>query len=131
MHVTVHLERPTREPVRAARRGSDRDRLFPYLVLLRVGFTLPPMLPPTRYALNAPFHPYRPATSEFRRYVFCGTFRRLAPPRHYLAPCPAEPGLSSPATRPRERLPGRLPIWSLLQQSWIIRHWLGVTFRGR
>src|SRR5581483_1175086 len=31
-----------------------------------------------------------------RRYVFCGTFRRLAPPRRYLAPCPAEPGLSSP-----------------------------------
>jgi hypothetical protein len=32
-----------------------------------------------------------------RRYVFCGTFRRLAPPRRYLAPCPAEPGLSSTA----------------------------------
>src|SRR5690606_32077464 len=30
-----------------------------------------------------------------RRSVFCGTFRRLAPPRRYLAPCPAEPGLSS------------------------------------
>jgi len=30
-----------------------------------------------------------------RRFVFCGTFRRLAPPRHYLAPCPVEPGLSS------------------------------------
>ncbi len=30
-----------------------------------------------------------------RRYVFCGTFRELAPPRRYLAPCPVEPGLSS------------------------------------
>ncbi len=30
------------------------------------------------------------------RYIFCGTFRGLAPPRHYLAPCPMEPGLSSP-----------------------------------
>ncbi len=30
-----------------------------------------------------------------RRSVFCGTFRRLAPPRRYLAPCPKEPGLSS------------------------------------
>src|SRR5690606_32877635 len=30
-----------------------------------------------------------------RRYVFCGTFRRLAPPRRYLALCPVEPGLSS------------------------------------
>ena len=30
-----------------------------------------------------------------RRCIFCGTFRRLAPPRRYLAPCPLEPGLSS------------------------------------
>ena len=30
------------------------------------------------------------------RFVFCGTFRRLTPPRCYLAPCPVEPGLSSP-----------------------------------
>ena len=29
------------------------------------------------------------------RYIFCGTFRRLTPPRGYLAPCPMEPGLSS------------------------------------
>jgi hypothetical protein len=33
--------------------------------------------------------------TALRRYVFCGTFRRLTPPRHYLAPCPMEPGLSS------------------------------------
>ena len=31
------------------------------------------------------------------RYIFCGTFRRLAPPRCYLASCPVEPGLSSTA----------------------------------
>ena len=31
-----------------------------------------------------------------RRFAFCCTFRRLTPPRRYLAPCPAEPGLSSP-----------------------------------
>jgi len=93
---------------------ATRGRLFPYLVLLRVGFTLPPMLPPARCALTAPFHPYRPAGSGFRRYIFCGTFRRLAPPRRYLAPCPAEPGLSSPATRPRKRLPSRLPDPTLL-----------------
>jgi len=30
-----------------------------------------------------------------RRYIFCGTCRRLTPPRHYLAPCPMKPGLSS------------------------------------
>jgi hypothetical protein len=36
-----------------------------------------------------------PAGAEVRRYVFCGTFRELTPPRCYLAPCPVEPGLSS------------------------------------
>ena len=32
-----------------------------------------------------------------RRYLFCGTFHGLTPPRRYLAPCPKEPGLSSPS----------------------------------
>ena len=41
------------------------------------------------------------------RYSFCGTFRRLAPPRRYLALCPVEPGLSSPALR-QQRPSGRL-----------------------
>ncbi len=59
----------------------------PYLVLLRVGFTLPQPLLAARCALTAPFHPYRtgrpgirpsgqPARAEARtarRYVFCGT----------------------------------------------------------
>ncbi len=35
-------------------------RSCPYLVLLRVGFTVPPLLPTTRCALTAPFHPYLP-----------------------------------------------------------------------
>ena len=52
------------------------------------------------------------------RSIFCGTFRRLAPPRRYLAPCPMEPGLSSilhrlptntMTTETGPRLPGRLP----------------------
>jgi len=49
---------------------------------------------PARCALTAPFHPCRPASGGWR-FVFCGTFRGLAPPRRYLAPCPVEPGLSS------------------------------------
>jgi len=75
-------------------RAAPKD---PYLVLLQVGFTLPFTLPQTRCALTAPFHPYRRKAQRpaRRRYVFCGTFRRLAPPRCYLAPCPVEPGLSS------------------------------------
>lgn len=72
-----------------------------YLVLLRVGFTLPPVSPPARCALTAPFHPYLAtycasrSRANTRRSVFCGTFRGLTPPRRYLAPCPSEPGLSS------------------------------------
>src|SRR5690606_26043060 len=42
-----------------------------------------------------------------RRSALCCTFRRLAPPRRYLAPCPVEPGLSSACLR-MTRLPGRL-----------------------
>ena len=42
------------------------------------------------------------------RYIFCGTFRDAAvasrAPRCYLAPCPVEPGLSSPLPTAAERL---------------------------
>jgi len=70
----VH-QRPTRrfrqllEP--PCRIGQMRSRSLalgshfpPYLVLLRVGFTLPPPLPPERCALTAPFHPYLRRTSS-------------------------------------------------------------------
>ena len=56
---------------RNARRISSP--LLPYLVLLRVGFALPWLLPARRCALTAPFHPY---PGKPGRYVFCGTFRR-------------------------------------------------------
>jgi len=38
---------------------------FSYLVLLRVGFTLPSALPRPRCALTAPFHPYRPRPAVY------------------------------------------------------------------
>jgi hypothetical protein len=38
----------------------------PYLVLLRVGFTLPPVLRSERCALTAPFHPYPGAGATSR-----------------------------------------------------------------
>jgi hypothetical protein len=58
------------------------------------------VLPPTRCALTAPFHPCRPLLAKGRRRsALCCTFRGLTPPRHYLAPRPLEPGLSSMPTR--------------------------------
>jgi hypothetical protein len=36
---------------------TSRQAGHPYLVLLPVGFTLPPPLPAARCALTAPFHP--------------------------------------------------------------------------
>ena len=52
------------------------------------------LLPATRCALTAPFHPYL-ITEVTGRFAFCCTCRGLAPPRSYLAPCSMEPGLSS------------------------------------
>src|SRR4029079_5299492 len=40
-HVAVRLERPTRKPLRAAG-TSPKARALPYLVLLQVGFAVPP-----------------------------------------------------------------------------------------
>ena len=50
---------------------------------------------------------YDKSNGQQRRYIFCGTFRRLSPPRRYLAPYPMEPGLSSLCIN-KERLPNRL-----------------------
>ena len=50
-NVTACLKQPTR-----SQRGSRH--LETYLVLLRVGFTLPLVLLQARCALTAPFHPY-------------------------------------------------------------------------
>ena len=71
-----------------------RRSTLSYLVLLQVGFTLP------RNVTTRAVRSYRtistlPVPEGHRRYIFCCTFRRLAPPRRYLAPCPPEPGLSS------------------------------------
>src|SRR5438552_10115621 len=86
----------------------------PYLVLLRAGFCLPPVLPQARCALTAPFHPYlekgvrplfradrgkRGRTPFSRRYIFCATVLQVALTGGYPAHCPAEFGLSSSAPR--------------------------------
>jgi hypothetical protein len=97
----------------------------PYLVLLRAGFCLPSVLPRTRCALTAPFHPYLsthpfgvrsrqapacdagPALSEPRRGESKGgifsvpLIRQVTLPGRYPAHCPSEFGLSSPPATSR------------------------------
>ena len=93
--VAGRLVRPTRA---AARRPARRTRSLgcacrSYLVLLPVGFSLPPPLPAARCALTAPFHPCRPArhAGDRKAVYFLWHF---------------------PWGRPRRGLPGTAPPWS-------------------
>jgi len=118
--VTERLARPTRAAARKARPATlaeARTACRSYLVLLPVGFTLPPPLPAARCALTAPFHPCRPPPRKAASSAvcFCGTFPGVAPAGRYPAPClrgartflpaPSEPGVE----RPSDRLAGK--IW--------------------
>ncbi len=76
--------------------GRCASPVLPYLVLLRAGFTVPRAV--TSRAVRS-YRTFSPLPTLSRRYLFCGTFHGLAPPRCYLAPCPKEPGLSSATTR--------------------------------
>jgi hypothetical protein len=112
-HVAMRLERPTRGPARATRCGP-KTACPPIWSCSEWGLPCRRCchrrgaLLPHHFTLTAP------SDDEGWRCLFCGTFRGLAPPRRYLAPCPVEPGLSSPeGLRPRRRLPGRLPGGSL------------------
>ena len=95
LRVAAQLERPTRELVWA-------HSALPYSVLLRVGFAVPQSVTTCAVRSYRTFSPL-PAVAG-RRFVFCGTFRRLAPPRRYLAPCPSSPdfppGVIPAAARP-------------------------------
>src|SRR3989344_368925 len=82
-----------------------RRRTSSYLVLLRVGFAVPPWSPSGRWPLTPPFHPYPGKIEIPWRCVFCGTFRLLTEPPRYGAPCPSEFGLSSPAKPERSSVP--------------------------
>jgi hypothetical protein len=107
------LCRGNREAVDLRKRSQRAGPALPsYLALHHAGFSVPPMLPPERWALTPPFHPcqteraFRRRPAGFparchrallgRRYILCGTFREQ---RHRLA-C---------ATAPLA-LPGALPF---------------------
>ena len=71
--------------------GGPRHRFCS--VLLRMGFTEPPLLPGERWSLTPPFHPCRPKPAV----SFCCTFLGVASTGRYPASCPVKPGLSSSA----------------------------------
>jgi len=99
----IHLDVRHRTP-QATYPGTDTDRVvcqaftwqeFPYLVLLRVGFTVPSYVTTDAVRSYRTISPLPVLRKALRRYTFCCTGRGLTSPRCYLAPCPVEPGLSS------------------------------------
>src|ERR1700724_3041980 len=107
--MAIHLGRSSPSASRAGPergRGSPARRREPslfaacrsYLVLLPVGFSLPPPLPAARCALTAPFHPCRPPGVPRRVGGVLSVALSLGSPppgvtRHRTS---VEPGLSSP-----------------------------------
>ena len=90
--------------------GNDAGHVMvPLFGLAPGGVCRAGLLPDSRCALTAPFHPCLIPLRGHRRFAFCCAVRRLAPPRRYLAPCPSEPGLSSMHLR-ATRLSGRLQM---------------------
>jgi len=63
------------------------------------------------------------SSSDGERYIFCATFRRVAPPGRYPAHCPAEFGLSSSRRTciPCQRSPGRLPHSRFYTPAFVMR----------
>ena len=115
--VTGYLEQPTREPVRIRRCTTQSRHAAPLFGLAPGGVYRAASCYQSRGALL----PHLFTLTSIRwRFVFCGTFHGLTPPRGYLAPCPKEPGLSSASL---QRLPGRLrlshPDFTLfVRRSW-------------
>ena len=90
--VTIGVKRPTRE--------LGRTTLKCPLIWSCSRWGLPSSRRHQRdwWALTSPFHPYpiRWMGHLIRRFPFCGTFLLVTETGRYPAPCPVEPGLSSP-----------------------------------
>ena len=109
--VTQYLLRPTQKLGRAALKR------FPIWSCSRWGLPSFPGHPRNWCALTAPFHPYPVRWAEpshTGRYLFCGTFLRVAATPRYGAPCPLELGLSSRIYRESKT---RAIVWPALTQA--------------
>src|SRR5215212_812475 len=130
----ICLGRPLPERLDATDPGvmTPRDTRLPlYAVLLQVGFAKPasspkPLVRSYRTVSPLPAALRSLARAKARwRFVFCCTFRGLAPPGGYPAPCPVEFGLSSSEALvhrvkrqlrvPHPRSPGRLGAQDTIQ----------------
>ena len=102
-------------PGSARRSGAaEPSPLLPYLALLQVGFAVPSLLPATRCALTAPFHPCQRCCQHFGGLLSVALSVGSRPPGVTWHPRPAEPGLSSP------RLPcgaQAATVWPALQHT--------------
>ena len=87
--VACNLQQPTREL------RTGRPQTLPYLALLQVGFTELPVSPLELVSSYLTISPLPDQKYLLRRYIFCGTFLKVALTGCYPAPCPAELGLSS------------------------------------
>ena len=105
--MAIHLGRSLPNASRdlpGRRRGKSpglRRACRPYLVLLRVGFAVPPPLPDARCALTAPFHPCRAGEPVVRGpggLLSVALSLGFPPPGVTRHPFPVEPGLSSPTS---------------------------------
>ena len=100
----IHLARPL--PATSSNLPGHRCRIAPvargdacpYMVLLRMGFTMPVPLPVRRCALTAPFHPCRRSVAGAGGLFSVALSLGSPPPGVTRHPDPVEPGLSSPRT---------------------------------
>ena len=123
--VATRLERPTRKRcgphLTAVRQRASLFGLAPGGVCRAVAVTSAAV---RSYRTLSPLPALFPAR---RRFAFCCTFRGLAPPRGYLAPCPLEPGLSS-TCECMQRLSGQLWVNHIMGAVWF-GGWLSRTGR--
>ena len=94
-------------PGSARRSGAaEPSPLLPYLALLQVGFAVPSLLPATRCALTAPFHPCQHRFRHFGGLLSVALSVGSRPPGVTWHLRPAEPGLSSPRLHLAARMSG-------------------------
>ena len=110
MYVTTHLKQPTR--IHYAGHIGFLFGLAPGGVYLAVAVATNAVR--SYHTISTLLH----TLLSVGRYIFCCTCRRLAPPRSYLAPCPIEPGLSSPTELTQSQLVN-CPFQSERLFSWL------------